>query len=949
MPDADRIPPDSEAERHLAGTAFRLAGLLRGELDPERAIQVVSAALLKNAVTATSPLTGFDVSTLSVAWPLPESDLPVTGQSAWENTLSAEADWLSRHSDFWAAYGNELMRLNGSRHLAAEHSSSLGLQSVILEICRASGLQDRTNPSILDAACGRGTLLSSMASLFNDSSPSLAGQDIAAHELTFAAWNLGISGREVDLRQGDLFSRDCFPDSRFDVVVLDGPLGLKREVRREAESDARWPAGLPVPRRAEWEMLLMALAKVKRADEGGGILVALLPSALLSLYSADDGVRQWLNQQDLIQAVVALPFGAGSAATGIETSVLAISTSKPQRFIGKTQVIDLRGSFINYGPRSSLRRVSDAGLRELNGAIARAKPSPHVRTCTAQDFEYHRWTYVLSGVSAIVDDRAEEPVRFHLPQLDSVTQPAWPATEVPEGLRIEATKSAQGETIFDLDRVFSTRSPKAAQRSLAKAGWSTAPLLLHVRRLAYRQPGKRSRHLIPESWPRDRSVVLIPLDSKTTAEVTSWGSVSPDWRGLAVETSEPRYGEFLASWLQSTQGQNTLRLVRESVSESRLSPLASLRPLDFLSQLCVPIPEAQKQDEILEAHHLIEAETTRLRQMGSELWSAPSKSVEVALLARRYATRGDLAAWSESLPYPLAISLRTVHAFQDDDEKASRQLVHFWEATAAFLANYLISAFVSASDLWAEEVPQLRSALNDGNVSFERATLGTWRITVERLSRTLRDLRRSDDPDQRDRISSILGRPPEYLLERILDPELSRLLGELSSLRNKVEGHGGTMTPAIAREVRNQFTARTEDLRDILGYGWNDFPLVRQKRIDLDDSGYSVTAEVLVGPTVPFVTRHFATPEPLRKSQLYLLGEDGLVRLAPFVQLGKATEDPEATCWFYNRREPTGVRLVTYQAARENDITRNDDALETILRDIATLERPDGIPDLSQL
>lgn len=949
MPDSDRIPRDSEAEHHLAGTAFRLAGLLRGELDPERAIHAVSAALLKNAVFATSPLTGFNVSTLSAAWPLPDSDLPVTGEPAWEKTLSAEADWLSRHPHFWAAYGNELMRLSGSRHLAAEHSSSLGLQSIILEICKASAVQDRTNPSILDAACGRGTLLSAMASLFNDSSPTLAGQDIAAHELTFAAWNLGISGREVDLKQGDLFSRDCFPDSRFDVVVLDGPLGLQREVRREAESDARWPAGLPVPRRAEWEMLLMALAKVKRADEGGGILVALMPSALLSRFSADDPVRQWLNRQDLIQAVVALPFGAGSVATGIETSVLAISTSKPQGFTRKSQVIDLRGSFIDYGPRSSLRRVSEDGLRELNAAIARAKPSPLVRTCTTQDFEYRTWTYVISGVSAIVDGRTEEPVKLHLPQLDSVTQPAWPPTEIPEDFRIEATKGEHVETVFDVDRVFSTRSPEAAQRSLAKAGWSTAPLLLHVRRLVFRRPGKRSSQLLADSWPEDRSVLLIPLDSKTIAEVTSWGSVNADWHGLAVETSEPRCGDFLASWLQSTQGQNTLRLVRESVSGSRISPLANLRPLDFLSQLYVPIPEAQKQEQILEAHHLIEAETARLRQMGSELWSAPNRSVEVALLARRYATRSDLAAWSESLPYPLAISLRTVHAFQDDDEKASRQLVHFWEATAAFLANYLISAFVSASDLWAEEVPQLRSALKEGNASFERATLGTWKITVERLSRTLRDLRRSDDPDQRDRISRILGRPPEHLIERILDPELSRLLGELSFLRNKVDGHGGTMTPAIARQVRNQFNARTEDLRDILGYGWSDFPLVRQKSIDLDDSGYSVTAEVLVGPTVPFVTRNFATPEPLRKTQLYLLGDDGLVRLAPFVQLGRATEDPEATCWFYNRRETTGVRLVTYQAARENDITRNDDALETILRDIATLERPDGIPDLSQL
>ncbi|WP_377271314.1 N-6 DNA methylase [Peterkaempfera sp. SMS 1(5)a] len=173
--------------------------------------------------------------------------------------------------------------------------------------------------TVLDPACGTGTLLSTV--LQRTAGPSggglqrpvaLLGQEadptcaaLAAVRLAFEHRTLADPGPAPTIRVGDTLRQDAFPDVRADAVVCNPPFNERDWGHDELSWDDRWAYGLPPRTESEIAWVQHALARLRP----GGTAVLLMPPAAASR-RAGRRIRSALLQRGALRAVVALPPGA---------------------------------------------------------------------------------------------------------------------------------------------------------------------------------------------------------------------------------------------------------------------------------------------------------------------------------------------------------------------------------------------------------------------------------------------------------------------------------------------------------------------------------------------------------------------------------------------------------------------------------------------------------------
>ncbi|MXQ64843.1 N-6 DNA methylase [Actinomadura rayongensis] len=159
--------------------------------------------------------------------------------------------------------------------------------------------------SVLDPACGGGTLLTATATRLGPEAH-VYGQDsrVIAAALTHARVREALPGAHVDVRGADSLRDDAFPGLRVDVVVCNPPYGDREWGHEELALDPRWAFG--VPPRAEPELAWVQHVLAHLDD--GGQAAMLLPPATASRPSGRR-IRTELLRQGAVRAVIALPSG----------------------------------------------------------------------------------------------------------------------------------------------------------------------------------------------------------------------------------------------------------------------------------------------------------------------------------------------------------------------------------------------------------------------------------------------------------------------------------------------------------------------------------------------------------------------------------------------------------------------------------------------------------------
>ena len=226
--------------------------------------------------------------------------------------------------------------------------------------------------TIYDPACGTGGMLSVAEKYIRDlnaqADPHLFGQDWNDESWAVCKADMLVKGEDADnIVLGDTFTRDGFDRDAegrkrtFDYMLANPPFGVEwkqqqKDIRREADTfgyEGRFGAGLPRINDGSLLFLQHMLAKMRAPKDGGsriGIVFNGSPLFTGDAGSGESNIRQWIIENDWLEAVVALPDQL-FYNTGISTYIWVLGNRKKPRRKGKVQLIDARRFYVKM-PKS---------------------------------------------------------------------------------------------------------------------------------------------------------------------------------------------------------------------------------------------------------------------------------------------------------------------------------------------------------------------------------------------------------------------------------------------------------------------------------------------------------------------------------------------------------------------------------------------------------------------
>jgi hypothetical protein len=407
---------------------------------------------------------------------------------------------------------------------------------------------------------------------------------------------------------------------------------------------------------------------------------------------------------------------------------------------------------------------------------------------------------------------------------------------------------------------------------------------------------------------------------------------------------------FVARFLNSDFGKE----LREQSKRGAVIPKLNKQTLKDL-QVFVPELQAQRMMLEIEAHIAAEQNTllglqNELGEFRRELWANPrtAASVEQRLssLSKRLGgglkehTAERLDQWFETLPFPLASILRAWQATPSQDFKTKHEhLLHFFEGTAEFVSVILLSAFSSNEVSFGPHKQKLSEAMQKQNLSFQRATFGTWKLVVEYLGKQTRDLlsdiNKKPEDIQNDRgvCGDIFSDPDLIVPAAVSGKDLVSILSTTNKMRNDWSGHGGVVGQEEAQLRNEQLLGEVHKLREAIADMWNDTQLVHALHCRPRRGLFENEVAILMGSNSEFLkeTRSMGTWLDVERLYLSTKKSGRALKLLPLVQVGPSPQSAKNACYFFNRMERDGVRFVSYHFIDQPELTGQfDEATETI-------------------
>ncbi len=274
------------------------------------------------------------------------------------------------------------------------------------------------------------------------------------------------------------------------------------------------------------------------------------------------------------------------------------------------------------------------------------------------------------------------------------------------------------------------------------------------------------------------------------------------------------------------------------------------------------------------------------------------------------------------MPFPLASILRAWQATPSQDFKTKHEhLLDFFEGTAEFLSIILLSSFGSNEALFGPHKQKLAEAMQKQNLSFQRATFGTWKLVVEYLGKQTRELlsagAKKDEEVQNDKdlCADIFADPSLVLPAALARKEVSAILSTTNKMRNDWRGHSGVVGQGEAQLRNEQLLAEVERLRETMADTWVQTQLMHGLQCRPRRDLYENEIELLMGSNTPFIAAQCTTVNALDVEHLYLLtaGSTRALKLIPLMQVGSSPQSARNACYFFNRLDRDGgARFVSY-------------------------------------
>lgn len=194
-----------------------------------------------------------------------------------------------------------------------------------------------------DPACGSGGMFVQSAKFIeahsgNRGHISVYGQEANADTWKMAKMNMAIRGIEADFgaHQADTFTNDLFPHLKADFVLANPPFNYHPWGQEKLTDDIRWKYGLPPASNANFAWIQHM---IHHLAPNGKIGLVLANGALSSQTGGEGAIRQKIIEDDLVEAIVAMPTQLFYSVT-IPVTLWFITKNKKQK--GKTLFIDAR-------------------------------------------------------------------------------------------------------------------------------------------------------------------------------------------------------------------------------------------------------------------------------------------------------------------------------------------------------------------------------------------------------------------------------------------------------------------------------------------------------------------------------------------------------------------------------------------------------------------------------
>jgi type I restriction enzyme M protein len=212
-----------------------------------------------------------------------------------------------------------------------------------------------------DPTSGTGGMLSVaenyIRKLNSEAQPHLYGQDWNDEAYAICRADMLIKGEEADnIKPECTFEHDGFSKDKFDYMLANPPFGVEwkqqqKTITDEHETlgyDGRFGAGLPRINDGSLLFLQHMISKMHTPEDGGSRICIVFNGSPLFTGDAGSGesnIRQWIIENDWLEAIVALPDQL-FYNTGISTYIWVITNRKGKKRKGKIQLIDARTFYV---------------------------------------------------------------------------------------------------------------------------------------------------------------------------------------------------------------------------------------------------------------------------------------------------------------------------------------------------------------------------------------------------------------------------------------------------------------------------------------------------------------------------------------------------------------------------------------------------------------------------
>lgn len=243
--------------------------------------------------------------------------------------------------------------------------------------------------SLYDPTAGTGGMLSVGQNILANINPNaklvLFGQELNDESYAICKADMLIKGQNPkNIARGNTLSADGFSNERFDYMLSNPPFGVdwkkvQEVVKAEHDKGAkgRFAPGLPRISDGSLLFLMHLVSKMRSPADGGSRIGIVLNGSPLFTGDAGSGeseIRRWLLENDLVEAIIALPNDL-FYNTGIATYIWLLDNDKRADRKGKVQLIDATRMYRKMPKSLGNKRVliSDEQVEEIVQAYAQAK------------------------------------------------------------------------------------------------------------------------------------------------------------------------------------------------------------------------------------------------------------------------------------------------------------------------------------------------------------------------------------------------------------------------------------------------------------------------------------------------------------------------------------------------------------------------------------------------